>query len=284
MLSHRPPRHIHCPTGGKCNKKFATPSALLNHLESGCCSSGMTRAKIHHLVLAHDSNRYITSVEAVEAIRSAEHTSASQISHLSDLVESSSEYLPGSKSPLLPLFSDDDNTSEWSVVGHGDGQLTFTPSDSDWTIIGGDALTPAHSDNASEWSFMSEDLAHMLSHTSPIDTKLDISSHNGTVSQKRRCHLCGPNRRPFLSLRAYQAHVNSAAHAPKIFHCPLSLMPKVKLEDITKIRRFSTLGGLTQHLESGRCEGRLELYSKAISFVEEQLKLLGFSGFMLLSN
>jgi hypothetical protein len=73
--SHRP-RHIQCPTGGKCKKKFATPSALLNHLESGCCSSGMTRAKIHQLVFAHDSNRYITSVEAAEPICSSEHASA----------------------------------------------------------------------------------------------------------------------------------------------------------------------------------------------------------------
>jgi hypothetical protein len=76
MSSHRPPRNIPCPTGGKCNKKFAIPSALLNHLESGCCSSGMTRAKMHQLAFAHDLNRYITSVEAVKSIRSSEHISA----------------------------------------------------------------------------------------------------------------------------------------------------------------------------------------------------------------
>jgi hypothetical protein len=85
-------------------------------------------------------------------------------------------------------------------------------------------------------------------------------------------------------MRAFQAHLNSAAHAPKIFHCPLSFMPKVKPEDLSRTRRFSTLGGLTQHLESGRCEGGIELYSKAISFVQEQLKRLGFSDLMLLSN
>lgn len=68
MSSHRPPRNIPCPTGGTCNKKFAIPSALLNHLESGCCSSGMTRAKMHQLVFAHDPNHYITSAEASEHI------------------------------------------------------------------------------------------------------------------------------------------------------------------------------------------------------------------------
>jgi hypothetical protein len=74
--SHRPPRRIQCPIGGNCKKKFATPSALLNHLESGCCSSGMTCAEIHQLVIAHDTNRYITSVEAAEPICSSEHASA----------------------------------------------------------------------------------------------------------------------------------------------------------------------------------------------------------------
>ena len=73
MSSHRPLRYIPCPTGGKCSKKFATPSALLNHLESCCCSSGMTRAKMCQLVFAHDPNHYITSVEE---IRSSEHASA----------------------------------------------------------------------------------------------------------------------------------------------------------------------------------------------------------------
>ncbi len=197
------------------------------------------------------------------------------------MVESSFVNLPRNESPLPPL-PDDDSLSEWSVVGHE--PLTLIPSHSDWSIIGGDAITPAHSDNASEWFFMSEHPIHTSSNAFPIDTKLDSSSHNNTISQTLRCHLCGPNRKPFHSLRAYHAHMNSAAHAPKIFHCPLSFMPKVKLHDISKIRYFSTLGGLTQHLESGRCEGGLEMYRKAISCVEEQLELLGLKGFMLLSN
>lgn len=60
-------------------------------------------------------------------------------------------------------------------------------------------------------------------------------------------------------------------------------MPDVKPEDLLKRRSFSTLGGLTQHLESGRCSGGVEIYMKAITFVEEQLDLLGFSGIRLLS-
>ncbi|KAH9222194.1 hypothetical protein DL95DRAFT_326446 [Leptodontidium sp. 2 PMI_412] len=282
MSSHRSPRNIPCPTGGKCNKKFAMPSALLNHLESGCWSSGMTRAKMHQLAFAHDPNRYITSAEAVKSISSSEHISASQTSHLSDLVESSSENPPEDQSTPLPLVSGDDSLREWSAVGRG--PLTLTTSDSDWSVISGAALTPAYSDNASEWSFVSEDLVHISSNAFPFDVDLDTSSHRGIMSQERRCQLCGPNRKPFRSVRAYQAHVNSAAHAPKIFHCPLSFIPNVKLLDLSKTRSFSTLAGLTQHLESGKCEGGLEMYNKVITFVEEQLELLGFSGLMLLSN
>jgi hypothetical protein len=198
------------------------------------------------------------------------------------LVEFSLENPPKDQSPLLPTVVNDDSLSEWSGIGRE--LLTFTTSDSDWSIIGGDALTPSHSENASEWSFISEDLVDISSNTFRLDPKLDISSYKGTISQKWRCHVCGPNRKSFRSVKAYEAHMNSVAHAPKIFHCPLSFMLKVNPTDLSKARSFSTLGGLTQHMESGRCEGGLEMYSKAVTFVEEQLKLLGFSDFMLLSN
>ncbi|KAB8297613.1 hypothetical protein EYC80_001421 [Monilinia laxa] len=278
MSSHR---NIPCPTGGKCNKKFAMPSALLNHLESGCCRSGMTRAKIHLLVFAHDPNRYITSVEAVKSIRSSKHISVNQTSQFLDLVEPSSENPSKDQFIQLSLVSDDDDSlSEWSAANSG--PLTPTTDDSDWSIIGEAVLTPTHSNNTSEWSFVSED--HVSSNAFPVDADRDTSSHISTITQERHCQLCEPNRKPFRSVRAYQAHVNSAAHAPKIFHCPLSLVPKVKALDLSKTRSFSTLGGLTQHLESGKCEGGLEMYRKAITFVEEQLELLGLSGLKLLSN
>lgn len=59
-------------------------------------------------------------------------------------------------------------------------------------------------------------------------------------------------------------------------------MPEVKAEDLRERRKFSTLSGLTQHLESGRCIGGMEIYKKAIGFVEEQLEMLGFGGMKLL--
>ena len=65
MISkHKPQRNISCPVGAECTKKFASPSALLNHLESGNCRSGMTRNKMAELVFTHDTNRYITNTDA----------------------------------------------------------------------------------------------------------------------------------------------------------------------------------------------------------------------------
>lgn len=210
-----------------------------------------------------------------------EANNQSQTSHLSDLVEPPAENPSTDQFTPLPLvFDDDDSFSEWSAVSRG--PLTPTNNDSDWSIIGETVLTPTYSDNPSEWSFVSED--NISSIAFPLDTNRNATSHKRTISQNWHCQLCEPNRKPFRSVKAYQAHVNSAAHAPKIFHCPLSLIPKVKALDLSKTKSFSTLGGLTQHLESGKCEGGFEMYRKAITFVEEQLKLLGFSGLKLLSN
>lgn len=64
---------------------------------------------------------------------------------------------------------------------------------------------------------------------------------------------------------------------------PLPLRVHAKGEARECIRQFSTLGGLIQHLESGRCESGLEIYSKAIAFVEERLRILRFADIKLLS-
>lgn len=68
--THKAPRIIPCPTGALCSKKFPTPSALLNHLESGRCPSGMTRARLNGMVIAHDHQGQIVDHTAIENIDS----------------------------------------------------------------------------------------------------------------------------------------------------------------------------------------------------------------------
>ena len=59
--THKPPRTIPCPVGSQCTKKFATPSALINHLESGRCRAGMTRGTLNELVRRYDPEGYIVN-------------------------------------------------------------------------------------------------------------------------------------------------------------------------------------------------------------------------------
>ncbi|KAL6721528.1 hypothetical protein ACLMJK_000632 [Lecanora helva] len=57
---HHPLSNLKCIVSSKCKARFTTPSALLNHLESGHCRSGLSRQDIHRLVQIHDTERMIT--------------------------------------------------------------------------------------------------------------------------------------------------------------------------------------------------------------------------------
>ncbi|ETS03445.1 hypothetical protein M419DRAFT_75469 [Trichoderma reesei RUT C-30] len=63
---------IHCPIsnlpclagklcGAKCNTHFRSPSAMVAHMESGSCSSGMDRKKLNRLIHLQDRENLITS-------------------------------------------------------------------------------------------------------------------------------------------------------------------------------------------------------------------------------
>jgi hypothetical protein len=73
----------------------------------------------------------------------------------------------------------------------------------------------------------------------------------------------------------------SAAHSPKIFRYPTALLPKVKSGVARKEKSFSTLSGLSQHLESGAYHGK-GTFRIVFKYVEEQLNLLGLCGVDLL--
>lgn len=57
---HRPFGDIGCIAGVSCGRRFSSPSALILHLESGACSSGMNRAALNEIIIAHDGDRVIT--------------------------------------------------------------------------------------------------------------------------------------------------------------------------------------------------------------------------------
>jgi len=102
---------------------------------------------------------------------------------------------------------------------------------------------------------------------------------------KISCPLC-PNRKAFHSVQALQSHLSSPVHAPKMFHCPLSLTPSSlsKTEVWDAMKHFSTLSGLTQHIESGACVEEIVMLKKAVECVERKLKEAGWRGLRLLDS
>ena len=85
-------------------------------------------------------------------------------------------------------------------------------------------------------------------------------------------------------MEAFESHLASPAHAPKIFHCPVNLTSSEKKGNQTEdvIKEFSTLSGLTQHVESGACKGGRQMLQGAMEFVQWKLRDLGFGEIKLL--
>ena len=115
-LKHKPISALSCPTGEGCKRKFSAPSALLHHLESGKCCSGMDRDDIYDIVQLYDKD----------------HT----IHILPKLTPSSSTYLsahglsPDSGAPTASL----DSSDGWLLVTPTHSQGSVEGSLVDWTL------------------------------------------------------------------------------------------------------------------------------------------------------
>ncbi|KAL8770733.1 MAG: hypothetical protein Q9209_003600 [Squamulea sp. 1 TL-2023] len=143
-------------------------------------------------------------------------------------------------------------------------------------------LTPSSHDSDTYSGFMGSCLT-------PLDLSADyfVSSTAHTLANKAGkvlCPLCPASSRGFRTMQALGNHLASPAHAPKIFHCPVDLVGSEKKgkQPEALIKEFSTLSGLTQHVESGACEGGRKKLEGAMGFVQERLKELGFKDVRLL--
>jgi hypothetical protein len=230
-LKHKPLSRLECPIGTNCRGSFLSPSALIQHLESGSCSSGMNRGEVHQIVESCDLG--ITS----------HSPSASLASTISGL----QAYTPVG-SQLWALSSD--AGSEWSML---------TPSPS----------CGSAEDISEQWSLLDG---------SEFQLRDDLSLASITA-QTLRCPMCPSKRAEFLTLRSLQQHMESPAHSHKVYQCP-SLGQEL---DLTRHSiRFSTLGGLCQHLESDSCKGGKRALFRCIKFIQAQLEQLGLGEMQLL--
>ena len=246
-LRHKPLSNISCPAGKECTKQFPSPSALLHHLESGACDSGITRTTIRELALSHDSDHVITRAVAIESCKTPLFQSA--------------DSLPESGAPPTWLSSSVHNS--WVAIRSALDATDLNSTSTDWSLINDSfAVTP----NSSYASL-------------PND---DCSLSNIVSEEILRCPLCPARRKHFATPQALRSHLSSAAHSPKIFYCPLSLAPPdTQRKTSTAVRHFSTLSGLAQHLECGACQGGNDTFTKVFKLVEMRLKQYGFSGLLI---
>jgi hypothetical protein len=100
------------------------------------------------------------------------------------------------------------------------------------------------------------------------------------------CPLClaTGNKRVFKDLNALTAHISSAAHAEKAFKCPIAFPgDKNGASDPVKPKFFTTLSGLTQHLESGQCKGGKYTLWRVLDYLRKDILQLEWPGKLLQS-
>ncbi|KAH7130247.1 hypothetical protein B0J11DRAFT_602558 [Dendryphion nanum] len=133
-LKHNPISNLKCPMGKGCQQRFKSPSALLHHLESGRCKSGMDRREVYQIVQACDEDGMIHK------------TSALSISN---------------SSMFLTSESDQEN----------EGGVHLVRSDSEWSVALTPKSQSISENFSEEWSML-EGSQISFSNSSTLDTKI----------------------------------------------------------------------------------------------------------------
>lgn len=114
-IKHKPLSALSCPVGEGCRGKFSAPSALLHHLESGKCCSGMDRDDIYDMVQLYDKDHAIHTLPTLTPTSST-YLSAHDLS-------------PCSRTPTTSL----DSSDGWLMVTPMHSQGSVWDSLVDWS-------------------------------------------------------------------------------------------------------------------------------------------------------
>ncbi|KAI5788966.1 hypothetical protein DFH27DRAFT_614547 [Peziza echinospora] len=273
-----------------CGRKFNSPSAMLHHVESGGCSPDMDRNFVNRMIVQNDPNGIITDHEAAAQAdpeyglglsipRAIANDSTARVGeiHVEDCdSETEADVIP---TPTDTWGDDDSDDGDYG------GVQILTPG----TNTSGDS-TPVANNNALIFTPQSGATSGIITPIGPRFTrsrifpeylqsrKLILLSAQQSGETHVACPLCVKRKK--FTIPQLELHLMSAAHAPKIFHCPISILDAGKKDK--HMRSFSTLSGLTQHVESEACKGGKVAFEKVVRFVEGKLRELGFeNGFGL---
>ena len=278
-VKHYPLSDMGCLASSKCRRRFTSPSALLGHLESGACSSGVCKRDIDKLVLTHDTERLITTgpSDGRRLVEIQRQKTAASPSSSRGLIRT-----PLSSAPASPILTPMSHDSPYSISQSG--SHSGGPQAEDWQYL--EDRTPSIASNRP-----------ILTPISLNNTSLSPPSWflNPSVTEED----C-PSAQLLRELRIYTlAHSTHADHRSgyeslelqrrpsiiprfdgKIYHCPVTL-PKSALTKKAE-KSFSTLSGLAMHIESGACGDGQETMKVAMEIVEEKLTAMGIGGIRLL--
>ncbi|KAF2137445.1 uncharacterized protein K452DRAFT_236010 [Aplosporella prunicola CBS 121167] len=168
--------------------------------------------------------------------------------------------------------------SEWSMYSMPTPALSDTGSE--WTMCS--IPIPDISDTGSEWSLLTPD------HSDggvflPAERSILSSVSKAAAPRLFKCPTCPASHKGFKTLTALETHMASPAHALKLYRCPISIItPEIGPGLQGQYKVFSTLSGLSQHIESGACKGGKNTFSRIMMFVQERLRGLGFRDISLL--
>jgi hypothetical protein len=154
---HKAPKFaIKCP----CKKEFNLVSALVQHLESGGCRSGLTRQKLNSTIYRYDADRRITMdkhADQFAGMSIAGSSTASSIapSDSASILEFSFRNLPTDSSrPSMVrdrTFTPEDSDATSTVSSHGG--VVLTPDSSVYASTDSESInTPPASDTVSTLS------------------------------------------------------------------------------------------------------------------------------------
>lgn len=260
-----------CIASAQCKIKFHAPSAMISHLESGACASGLSRQSINKLIMAYDEDRMIT-----KCLPQASPDGPQSLLDDSSDMESDSGVMLTQTSSSRPTMSRANSWADGSSDTHSDWEVVLTPTSSPrWAIPGVNLRDFISGDHV---GFSDGDILSAGAMT-PESNGGQLSISDLEISQIQRgyiCHLCP--RQQFATAAALKQHRASAAHAPRIFQCPVSLIKDHGKANHRK--SFSTLSGLAMHVESGACG--TQTIRKVLTFVNEKLKAAGFREMKLL--
>ncbi|GAD92563.1 zinc finger protein, putative [Paecilomyces variotii No. 5] len=252
----------------KCGRKFKNKRGLEQHKKSlihkpisnlKCLSKGCGKkftspsGLLHHLESGFCSsgiNRYTLNALVQEH---DQDRLISNTTEASTIILGAGEKLQAAGRSNNSIISDE---SDWNVIYTPSGSGISTPSvESGWNML--------HTPDSGSMSQSSQ--------------QLHVSEDGHTLQSSTCCPLCPLGSVPFRTHRALQQHLESPAHAPRIFHCPISFAP-VNHKGLAVQKSFSTLSGLAQHLESGACKGGKSTFRNVAKYIEERLRELGWKG------